>query len=325
MNDSCWLAGPVEERLPLTDLHPVWVRHGVIRSEDSSTIRPQRHPNCEIGIWFQGEGNILTETEKRFHRAGDLLLAGPGVPHGGQITRYPVRYVTVHFQPSLLIDMGPDTDGLRMLRRFTCPQTLAQRVVSPSPKLRAQLTTLFRGMVREWNTKRIGREFRLRTLLLEMLVALLRSEEKSGRLIGEGETASDWRLVSLTLGYLREHYAEPIYSKNVASVSGLSESRLKVLFRDVLGMTWVKYLQLYRIHRAAALMSAENRNVTEAAFAVGFESLSHFNAVFHNCMGASPKQWLRQTTSRYGQSPVESAKNAPEKTRNKQDRPRRQN
>lgn len=304
MHDLSWLAGAVEERLPLSDLHPIWVRHGVIRSEDTSTIQPQRHTNCEIGIWLEGEGNILSETEKCHHQAGDLLLAGPGVPHAGQITRYPVGFITVHFLPSLLIDMGPDTDGLRALRRFTCRQTLAQRVVRPSPKLRAQLTALFKSMVQEWDGERIGREFQLRTLLLELLVVLLRWEEKRGCQIGEGEMAADWRLVSRTLGYLREHYAEPVYSKNIASVSGLSESRLKVLFREVLGMTWVKYLQLYRIHRAAALMSTEHRNVTEAAFAVGFESLSHFNAVFHNCMGASPKQWLRQTTNRPRRTPL---------------------
>jgi len=34
--------------------------------------------------------------------------------------------------------------------------------------------------------------------------------------------------------------------------------------------------------------------VTEAAFEVGFESLSHFHTVFQDCMGASPKQWLNR-------------------------------
>jgi AraC-like DNA-binding protein len=294
MHNLNWLVDAVEERLPLSESSPVWVRHGIVGAEGAPTLLPHCHTNCEFGIWFEGEGHILGEAEKCLHRAGDLFLAGPGVTHAAEITRYPVHYATVHFQPLLLVEMGPAADGLRALRRFTARQTLAQRVIQPAPALRTQLTALFRNIVQEWETKRIGREFRLRTLLLEQLVLLLRWEEDNGCHIGAKGMEVDWQPVARALAYLREHYAEPVYSKEVASGAGLSESRLKVLFREALGMTWVKYLQLYRIHRAAALMSGAHRNVTEAAFAVGFESLSHFNIVFQDCMGVSPKQWLQR-------------------------------
>jgi AraC-like DNA-binding protein len=73
----------------------------------------------------------------------------------------------------------------------------------------------------------------------------------------------------------------------------VSETRLKVLFRETLGMTWGKYLQGYRIHRAAALLGEASRNVTETALAVGFESLSHFDATFHSFMGVSPREYAK--------------------------------
>ncbi|MBU3666532.1 MAG: helix-turn-helix domain-containing protein [Chthoniobacterales bacterium] len=295
LHDLNWLADAPEERLPLSESSPVWVRQGVVRAENAPTILPHCHTNCEIGIWFKGEGYILGEAEKVFHRAGDLFLAGPGVSHASQITRYPVRFTTVHFSPSLLLDMGPDTDGLRALRRFTARQTLAQRAVRPPPRLRKQFTTMFGQIAQEWESRRVGREFRLRTLLLEQLVLLLRWEEEAGCQVGAEGMEVEWQPIARALAYLREHYADSIYSKEVAGVAGVSETRLKVLFREALGMTWVKYLQVYRIHRAAALMGGAHRNVTEAAFAVGFESLSHFNTVFQKCMGVSPKQWLQRT------------------------------
>ena len=300
VHDLNWLVDAVEERLPLSESNPVWVRHGVVRTENAPTLLPHSHTNCEFGIWLEGEGYILGEAEKCFHQAGDLFLAGPGLPHAAQITRYPVRYVTVHFQPSLLVEMGPVADGLRALRRFTTRQTLAQRVVHPSPRLRIQLAALFRSLVQEWENKWIGREFRLRTLLLEQLVLLLRWEEYNGCQIGTEGVDVDWQPVARALAYLREHFTNSVYSKDVASATGVSETRLKVIFRGALGMTWVKYLQLYRIHRAAAIMSGDHRNVTEAAFAVGFESLSHFNAVFHDCVGVAPKQWLRRSAKLCG-------------------------
>ena len=107
------------------------------------------------------------------------------------------------------------------------------------------------------------------------------------------EPGADWRPILRTLQFLREHYAEPIYACDVARAAGVSESRLKVLFHDALGLSWVKFLQGYRIHRAAAQLHESGHNVTEAALAVGFESLSHFNATFRSFMGASPKDYMR--------------------------------
>ena len=54
------------------------------------------------------------------------------------------------------------------------------------------------------------------------------------------------------------------------------------------------YLQGYRIHRAAALLSEGRLNVTEAALEVGFDSLSHFNETFHSFMGVSPKSFVHK-------------------------------
>ena len=79
----------------------------------------------------------------------------------------------------------------------------------------------------------------------------------------------------------------------LARAVGLSESRLKYLFQQALGISWVKYLQGYRIHRAAALLNGGRHNVTEAAMTVGFDSLSHFNVTFRSFMGVSPKDYGR--------------------------------
>lgn len=74
----------------------------------------------------------------------------------------------------------------------------------------------------------------------------------------------------------------------------MRESRLKVLFRCALHLSWVKYLQGYRIHRVAALLSEGRLNVTEAALEVGIDSLSHFNETLHSLMGVSPKSFVRK-------------------------------
>ena len=297
LTDLAWLLDVTESRQPLSETSPVWVRHGSVAS-GPPTPHPECHPYCEISIVLEGKGTSLVQGEEGVRLPGDLLLLGPGVPHWGYIQTFPLRFITIYFLPSLLIEMGPVSDGARILSRFTAKQSFGQRLVRLPRPLRRRLTDLFGEAVDEFEQKPLGWEIRLRSLLMEIMVRLLRWEEAEGRNIGADHMAADWRPIARTLQYLREHYTEPIYAKNVARAAGMSESRLKILFRNGLGMSWVKYLQGYRIHRAAALLGESGHNVTEAALAVGFESLSHFNATFRSFMGASPSHYGHQGRKR---------------------------
>jgi AraC-like DNA-binding protein len=292
--DLSWLLDVTESRQPLSEKSPIWVRHGVV-CEGPPTPHPERHPYCEFGIVLEGKGISLVESEQAWRLPGDLFLLGPGIPHWGQVKTFPLRYITVYFLPSVVIEMDPAQDGLRILRRFASRQSLATRLVRPARSLFARLVPMFEDLAAEFDQHRFGREIRLRTLLMEMIVLLLRWEESKGLTIGGQSHDVDWRPVQKTLSHLRDHFTEPIYAKEVARASGVSESRLKVLFQEALGISWVKYLQGYRIHRAAALLSESTYNVTEAALAVGFDSLSHFNATFRSFMGVSPKHYVRRS------------------------------
>jgi AraC-like DNA-binding protein len=288
--DLAWLLDVTESRQPLSETSPIWVRHGTVQ-EGPPTPQPERHPYCEISVPLEGQGISFVEGEAVVQKPGELKLLGPGLPHWGQIQQYPLRFITVYFLPSVLVEMGPKSDGVRILRRFTARQTLSDRLIRPPRDLWARIKNLLEEMTEEFEKDRFGREVRLRTLLLELLVSLLRWEQSQGRNIGGEELEVDWRAIMKTLQFLREHYSDSIYAREVARAAGVSESRLKVLFQKAIGISWVKYLQGYRIHRAAALLNEGDHNVTEAALAVGFVSFAHFNKIFRSFMGVSPKQY----------------------------------
>ena len=291
--DLAWLLDVTESRQPLNESSPIWVR-GATVTDAASHPPPERHPYCEMNFVLEGgAGYSMIEREKVPRAPGELLLLGPGIPHSGSIKEFPMTYITVYFLPWVLIEMGPESDGVRILRRFTSQQPAAQRVVHLPPEQSADFRRRFEEINGEFLQQGFGREVRLRTLLMEMLVRLVRWEQSLGRNIGGTELEIDWQPILKTLKYLRENYTEPIYAQNMARAVGLSESRLKYVFQKALGISWVKYLQGYRIHRAAALLNEGNHNVTEAAMAVGFDSLSHFNVTFRSFTGASPKNYWK--------------------------------
>jgi AraC-like DNA-binding protein len=241
-------------------------------------------------------GFVGRENAKRL--PWDYFLAGPGVAHWFRALTYPVRFAAIYFLPSVAIDMGPTNDGMHILRRFTARQGLARRLVRPPPALARFFRASFHEIIHEFDAKQFGYEVRLRTLLMEMLVRLMRWEQEIGCEVGKAMLTTSWTHVEKALKFLREHFSEEIYARDLARVAGVSESRLKAIFQDVLGMPWSRYLQGYRIHRAAALLSEPGHNILEVALSVGFESLSHFNATFRSVMGVAPSVYAKRATGK---------------------------
>ena len=287
-----WLAEVEEARASVHELCPIWVRHGTHRSDDPPP-HPERHPFCEFGILLEGEALTFIEGQETERRPGDLLLAGPGVPHWARITKYPVRFITVYFLPNVLVELGLGSICPKLLRRFTACQSPRELLVRPDAELRQRLAILFDKLVNEFESREFGREVKLRVLVIELVVEFLRWEQRKGLNPASTDLAGDWKVVGSTLEYFRTKYAEPVYAQDLAQAVGVSESRLKASFKSALGLPWSKYLQIYRIHRAVVLLSASHCTVSEAAVAVGFESLSHFNTVFRSIMGRPPSEYVK--------------------------------
>lgn len=76
----------------------------------------------------------------------------------------------------------------------------------------------------------------------------------------------------------------------------MNERKLKHGFRMLVGSTVHAYLLRVRMDAAATLLKS-GHTVTETAFAVGFESLSHFSRAFSQTTGVTPSKFAKQYSS----------------------------
>ncbi len=145
----------------------------------------------------------------------------------------------------------------------------------------------------EFAGRELGRQLRLRTLLADMVLDLVRWERADDNVDGHsGDSLRDqanWTHIESALRYLHENYSRPIYASELADAICVSQTRLKELFREALGIPWGRYLRAYRIQKAASLLATTDRGIIDVAAAVGFESVSHFEATFREYMGRSPR------------------------------------
>jgi AraC-like DNA-binding protein len=61
-------------------------------------------------------------------------------------------------------------------------------------------------------------------------------------------------------------------------------------------LTFTEYLARVRIEKAKALLLEPNRRISEVAYDVGFQSLTHFNRVFRKIVRQSPSSYRRSVS-----------------------------
>jgi AraC-like DNA-binding protein len=83
-------------------------------------------------------------------------------------------------------------------------------------------------------------------------------------------------------------YFEPLDVDDLARSAGLSRAHFSREFRRAFGESPHAYLLTRRLERAAALLRATDRSVSDICFAVGLRSVGSFTTSFTRTYGMSP-------------------------------------
>ncbi len=91
--------------------------------------------------------------------------------------------------------------------------------------------------------------------------------------------------------YICAHYAEPLSLENVAEAIGVSRQKVCELMREVHGITFVNYLNQFRVEKAKALLSETADGLEVIRTVTGFSSNSYFIRVFKSFTGLTPGEY----------------------------------
>jgi AraC-like DNA-binding protein len=94
--------------------------------------------------------------------------------------------------------------------------------------------------------------------------------------------------------YIHKHHTEDISLGQVAKAVNTSTFYFCKMFKKVTGINFTDYLSRLRIEKSKSLLLDRNLRVSEIAFEVGFQSLTHFNRVFKKLLGQSPTEYRAQ-------------------------------
>ncbi len=109
--------------------------------------------------------------------------------------------------------------------------------------------------------------------------------------IAVGDSAEEPVAVARAKKFIEQNQGGAICLATVAKSVNTSTFYFCKLFKRATGLTFTEYLARVRIEKAKTLLLDSNRRVSEIAYEIGFQSLTHFNRIFRKIVGQSPTEF----------------------------------
>lgn len=242
--------------------------------------RPKGRQDWQFILTLSGCGIVESGSDVCRCLAGELIVIPPGIPHSYYTEQNEGVWekLWVHFVPrvawKIWLEFAFGVDGVKQLR-----------IGEPE---RATVEGAFRRLLGYCTRKSNVFKQELALTAVEEIILTMANAQSENR-----KRKMDVR-VEEVLGYLDEHYAEPIQIEELARKVYLSPSRLTHLFKHNVGESILETLTKIRIHRAAMLLRSTSRPIVDIAFSVGFHSTNFFSRKFAECYDMNPLAYRKK-------------------------------
>ncbi|WP_221637266.1 helix-turn-helix transcriptional regulator [Paenilisteria rocourtiae] len=148
----------------------------------------------------------------------------------------------------------------------------------------------------ESSQRKLGYRYVVKAKLYEMLSILERYVPRLMRDSREDATSKSQETLEKLqqiFAYVEEHYQETITLQQVADYVGFSSYYFTKLFKRNMGITFMTFVNDYRLSKAKWILLNEETPVTEVAELAGFSSVKTFHHAFKRAMGVSPLKYRR--------------------------------
>ena len=239
-----------------------------------------------VALVVQGTKIVTVGTGVLSLEAGDALLITADAPTVSRITRATVGEPYL----SLVLDLDPALIADLAIEIKAAPATTGPAVTSQPTDMEVADAAL--------------RLMRLvgRPASLPVLQAQLIREMHYWLMVGKHGPAIrrlGWpdghvQRVARAVTMLRADFARPLPVERLAAAAGMSPSSFHQHFRAVTSLSPLQFQKQLRLIEARRLMLSEGATASNAAFAVGYESVQQFTREYSRMFGLSP---VRETAA----------------------------
>lgn len=248
-----------------------------------------KHNAWELYYVIHGYGTRMAGDTLQPFSAGDVVLIPPSMHHYWEYAPASadrdgcIHYLMVAFSHSLITKCMEIFPELRnRLTNFRFPVNALKYGPKSSHVIRKMLSQMN-------DTDELGRLCEM----FRLLPTIFNSSDHifAGKPI---QIERDVRRMQQICTYVMAHYVHTITLDEIASEVGMNRSAFCSYFKRCKKMTFSQFVTQYRLNTACELLKHSQKQVSEICFAVGFNDVPHFNRVFKESQGMTPKEYRKR-------------------------------
>jgi AraC-like DNA-binding protein len=246
------------------------------------------HPEYELVYIEAKEGQRhVGDHIGKFHDS-DLVLIGSNVPHlnfdFGIKTEY--QKTVLHILPNFLGDDNISTPELKSIKILLEKSRFG---VCFGLKIKEEIGEKFKKTERKSYFQQFISILEILKVLSETQDFILLNHQASNLSFNKKEENRLRKVYS----FIENNYERKIDLGEISEISNLSKAAFCRYFKKMTKLPFTVFLNNYRVNQAKLMLSS-NKNVSEACFESGFESLSYFNRTFKKITGQNPSDFRKK-------------------------------
>ena len=265
-------------------------------ADDSDFIPYHWHPELEIITVDSGRVSLTIADHIYEGVHGDVFFAAGEELHEIRAAGRENQFRSFVFPVDFLQFARGDLTEIELLRPLAEGRLRFATCLRAGAPGQREVRTLLAQIVRAWQTKAAGCQLAVKAALLGIVAVCAQNGCLTGRQVRPNADYKARQLKEI-VGYLGEHFTEPLTLTGVAARFGLTPQYFSGFFRDNFGRTFTQHVNSLRIEQAARLLRETDLPVMEVGFNVGFDNFSYFIKRFRTVYGVSPSHYRKNSAA----------------------------
>ena len=241
------------------------------------------HSEIEMILILAGTKIVYINDDEIQLNPGDIIFINSNIPHK-TVTPIGSSCVLMQFKTTSQNDCTSDYTWLNNVASIT---NIPHKVFKKDTKINSTLADCIQKIRTEYANKEKSYDFFIKSYIYEIIAILFRNDVLTNY--------DKWqqRISPLikVLKYVDEHYTEHISLSEISGVLNFHNAYFCKFFKNIMGISFVEYLNLVRLNNAKKLMKNTSKNITEISVEVGFSSVSYFIKTFKKYNHCSPNKY----------------------------------
>lgn len=259
---------------------------------DFTNVPVHWHGEFEIIVIKKGSGIVTVNFQQYQVSSGDIIIVLPEALHsieGNPNTT--MEYENILFSKELLTFPEKDLTMKEFLLPLFQGKISVRTKISYGKKIYQELNDIIVFLDEKCDKKTYGYQIAVKGALLQIIYLLITNPPS-----GEDTLSIDKSKEKLKsmIRYVSTHYQEKITIEEISQFFHYSPSHFMKFFKTHTGMSFISYVNDYRITEARTLLTNTTDSILDISFQCGFTNLSNFNRIFKRKYGISPSQMRKQ-------------------------------